>query len=159
MIDIERIYKLYFHDVYKYLIKLSGDPLLAEEITAETFMKVIKNKESFKGESHIKTWLIQIVRNSYINHINKESKQIVTDEIEQFNQSSSFEGKLFEKYESIEIHKILHTMQEPYKEVFSLRVFSELSFREIGEVFDKTENWACVTYYRAKEKIKKEVLK
>ena len=55
------------------------------------------------------------------------------------------------------IHEYLHNMEEPYKEVFQLRVFGELSFADIGKIFHKTESWARVTYHRARLKLQEKM--
>ncbi len=54
---------------------------------------------------------------------------------------------------TLTIHRLLHCLDEPYKEIFSLRVFAELSFREIGDIFGNSENWARTAFFRAKKKL------
>ena len=65
----------------------------------------------------------------------------------------SIEQMASDRDSSFRIHVALHAMEEPFREVFELRVFGELSFREIGTIFGKTENWARVTYHRARLKL------
>jgi RNA polymerase sigma-70 factor (ECF subfamily) len=67
---------------------------------------------------------------------------------------ADIEGSLADKSEALMIHRLLHDLSEPYKEVFSLRLFGELSFSDIGKIFAKTESWARVTFHRAKMKIR-----
>jgi RNA polymerase sigma-70 factor (ECF subfamily) len=97
-------------------------------------------------------WLCQIAKNTYYDYLRKESKR--TEFPEHLPGENDFELKLHNKAEAIRIHKLLHKLDEPYKEVFSLRIFSELSFAEIGEIFGKSESWARVTFHRAKIKLR-----
>lgn len=157
MKDFDEIYHLYFDDVYKYVLTLSRNDTIAEEITQETFFKALKNIEHFNGSCKIYVWLCQIAKNTYFTFYQKEkknSKKSVTD----FEEAYNFEVKLIDKEEAFSIHKVLHSMDEPYKEVFTLRTFGELSFSKIGELFGKTDVWARVTYHRAKIKIQEELL-
>ncbi|CAB1244416.1 RNA polymerase subunit sigma [Clostridiaceae bacterium BL-3] len=156
MTDFEIIYSQYFADVYKYALSLCRDGTLAEEITQETFFKALKNIDKFKGNCKIRVWLCQITKNTYFSAYQKNKH--ITDESREENEGECIEQKLIDSETVWEIHKILHLLDEPYKEVFTLRVFGELSFLQIAELFEKTESWARVTFHRAKIKIK-EVLK
>ena len=154
MTDFQEVYNLYFKDVYKYALSLSRDPQMAEEITQETFFKALKNIDSFRGQCRLYVWLCQIAKNTYFTHSQKQSREAA--EVEAAS-GESMEERLLTKASAFEIHKVLHRLSEPYKEVFSLRVFGELSFSQIGELFGKTESWARVTYHRARLKIKEEM--
>ena len=158
MDQIEEIYKEYFHDVYLFARSLISDEDKAEEITQETFFKAMKSIDSFKGGCDIRVWLCQIAKNLIYTDA-KKKKRFTGDEIPESLPDSeiSIEEGLVDKQQSMAIHRILHTMGEPHKEVFSLRVFGELSFRQIGELFGKTESWARVTFHRAKLKIIEEL--
>ncbi len=154
METIEALYHSHFHDVFLYLKVLTKSDDLAEEITQETFFKAMKAIDQFKGECDVRVWLCQIAKNTYFNYC-KRHHITASDTIEETtpDPAVSIVDRLEDAQQAMQIHKILHTMQEPYKEVFSLRVFSELSFQQIGEVFGKSENWARVTFHRAKLKI------
>lgn len=156
MTDFEEIYRLYFKDVYLYMRRLSGDEYIAEEITAETFFKALKSLDNFRGDCDIRVWLCQIAKNSYYTYLkkNKESKSL-EDNLYEVADKSSFVDDIAKRDEAKLIKKILHTVDDPYKEVFMWRVYANMSFREIGQVFSKSENWACVTYHRARKIIKK----
>ena len=154
MEDFQEVYDLYFKDVYKYALSLSRDPNIAEEITQETFFKALKNIGSFRGQCRLYVWLCQIAKNTYFTYSQKQSRAGPEQEAAS---GESLEDRLLAKESAFEIHKVLHRLQEPYKEVFSLRVFGELSFSQIGELFGKTESWARVTYHRARLKIKEEM--
>ena len=146
--DFEELYNSHVEDVYRYVLSLCGDSHIAEDITSETFLKAIKAIDKFKGDCSVRTWLCQIAKNNYYN-ISKR-KKFVTEMPEEIVSDDSIESKLVDKSESLEIHRILHRLEEPYKEVFSLRVFSELSFGEIGALFGKSDGWARVTFHRSK---------
>lgn len=156
MIEFEEVYKRYFKDVYKYALSLTRDEHAAEEITQETFFKALKSIERFDGRCKLFVWLCQIAKNTYFTSRQRAAKG--NELTEEPCPDDSFEERLLNKETYFEIHKILHTLEEPYKEVFSLRAFGELSFRQIGELFGKTESWARVTYHRAKMKVKEELL-
>lgn len=152
MTDFEVIYSQYFTDVYKYALSLSRNEIFAEEITQETFFKALKSIDKFKGECKMRVWLCQITKNTYFSLCKKNKHS--TDEPFEENESECIEQKLINSETVWEIHKTLHFLDEPYKEVFSLRVFGELPFLQIAELFGKTESWARVTFHRAKIKIK-----
>ena len=155
--DFEKIYKEYFNDVYLYIRRLSGDEHIAEEITSETFFKALKSIDSFRGECEIRVWLCQIAKNSYYTYVKKNSKVQDVDETELKNlpdNKNNVENEVQSKLQAFAIQKILHEIDEPYREVFMWRVYADLSFKEIAGIFNKNENWACVTYHRARKLIK-----
>ncbi len=154
MSDFQEVYDLYFKDVYKYALSLSRDPGVAEEITQETFFKALRNIDSFRGQCRLYVWLCQIAKNTYCTYSQKQSREAPAPE---GVSGDNLEADLLTKESAFEIHRVLHRLPEPYKEVFSLRVFGELSFRQIGALFGKTESWARVTYHRARLKIKEEI--
>ena len=150
--DIEKLYQKYFSVVYKYILSISKDPLTAEEITQETFFKALKKIDEFRGESSIKVWLCQIAKNTYYDHVKRQGRHEELPD-EYGDPQGSVEQEFFIKSDAKAMHRIIHYMEEPYKEVFTLRVFGELPFAEIGSLFGKGEGWARVTYFRAKQKL------
>lgn len=157
MTEFEKIYRAYFNDVFRYIRRLSGDEAIAEEITSETFFKAMRALSSFRGDCDIRVWLCQIAKNCYYSYLKKAKRAESIDDIELLNIPSlteSVEDRLVRQNDAEQIRNILHDVPEPYKEVFMWRVFAELSFKQIGQLFGKTENWACVTYHRAKNLIK-----
>lgn len=149
--EFERIYNQYFRDVYSFVLLLSRNEKIAEEITQETFFKALKNIDKFNGKCKLNVWLCQIAKNTYFTYLNKQ-KRFDTDDIPEVS-VSSVEEIILNKEENFRIHKVLRHLEEPYKEVFTLRVFGELSFKQISELFERTESWARVTFHRAKRKI------
>ena len=124
MIDFEEVYRDYLEDVYRFSLALCRDPVLAEELTQETFFRALEHIGQFRREPE--------------PELREEGP----------------EERLAEKETAMEVHQVLHSLPEPYREVFALRVLGELSFREIGALFHKTESWARVTFHRARLKIK-----
>jgi len=149
--DFEDIYQAYFHDVYLYMKSLSADKNIAEEITQETFFKALKSFQQFDGKKDVRAWLFTIAKNTYFTHYKKQQRQ--TNQVEESVLNVRLVEHLMNEEEAFAIHHYLHSMDEPYKEVFSLRVFGELPFEKIGQLFGKSDGWARVTYYRAKKKI------
>ena len=157
MTDFEEIYKAYFNDVLLYIRRLSKDEHIAEEVTSETFFKAMRDIDKFHGECHIRVWLCQIAKNCYYSYLKKTGKIDKSHDIELLDipdPSKTVEERIAQKDEARQIRELLHDMQVPYKEVFMWRVFAELSFKEIAQIFQKSENWACVTYHRARNMIK-----
>ena len=155
--EFEQIYTTYFRDVYLYICKLSNSEHIAEEITSETFFKAMKSIDSFRGDCDIRVWLCQIAKNCYYSYIKKANRTECIDNVEIAEQGVSFEEQLFRHDTAIQIQKILHDVPEPYKEVFMWRVYAELSFKQIGQIFGKSENWACVTYHRTRNMLKEKL--
>ena len=156
MTQFEEIYGEYFDDVYNYIYRLSGNRDIAEEITSETFFKALKAIDNFKGECEIRVWLCQIAKNSYYSFLkkSKHSVDINDADIENLSeQNESLEEQVIKNDQAERIRSILHLIDEPYKEVFMWRVFADMNFKQIGEIFKKSDNWACVTFHRAKKMI------
>ncbi|MBD5522433.1 MAG: sigma-70 family RNA polymerase sigma factor [Lachnospiraceae bacterium] len=156
VMDFEQIYNTYFKSVYHYIRKLSGDEHIAEEITSETFLKAMKSIGDFRGECDMRVWICQIAKNTYNSYLKKSKRITSVDETELqsiVDPNVFIEEQIGIQDETQQIRKILHTIPEPYKEIFMWRVFGELSFKEIGDLYNKTDNWACVTYHRARKMI------
>ncbi len=154
MAEFEDTYNLYFKDVFLYIYSLSGDKHIAEDITSDTFLKAIQSIDSFKVNCDIRVWLCQIAKNSYFSYLRKIKKFVDIEALPEKADDQDVEQIISSSETSMKIHEVLHNLGEPYKEVFSLRVFGELSFKQIAYLFGKSENWACVTYHRARKKIK-----
>lgn len=154
MTDFNEIYSQYFKDVHKYVLSLSKNEAVAEEITQETFFKALKSIDKFNGTCKVYVWLCQIAKNTYFSYREKMKKYSYDSDIEERVDDVNLDNRLFIAESAFEIHKALHNLDEPYKEVFTLRLFGELQFAQIADLFNKTESWARVTYHRAKIKLK-----
>ena len=155
--EFEKIYRRYFNDVFLFLKKLSKDESIAEEITSETFFKAMRSIDNFRGETDVRVWLCQIAKNCYFSYSKRQKRIENIDDIDIPDDKDTIEEQIIKRHDAIQIHHLLHNLPEPYKEVFMLRVFGELSFKQIGDIFQKTDNWACVTYHRARSKILKQM--
>ena len=154
MTEFDQVYQKYFRDVYKYLLVLCRNQWVAEEITQETFFKVLEKLDQFDGRSSLYSWLCQIAKHTYFDHCRREKRKCREEELEATWTQDNLEERLLDQESLQEIYQGIHALEEPYKEVFLLRLFGELSFAQIAALFHKTESWARVTYYRAKGKIK-----
>ena len=155
--DFEQVYQTYFKSVYLYIRRLSGDEQLAEEITSETFVQVMRSIGSFRGDCDLRVWICQIAKNTYYTHLKKQNRIAALDEeawLALADPAAPVEERLDAKEDAQRIRALLHALPEPYKEVFMWRTLGELSFAEIGALYGKTANWACVTYHRARQQIK-----
>ncbi len=157
MTNFEAIYRTYFTDVELYLRSLCRDNHLAEELTEQVFFQAMKALPSFRGDCDIRTWLCAMGKNCYLTYLRKQRPSESIDELQIPDPGAPMEERLVEKDQALQIHRLLHALPEPYKEVFSLRVFGQLSFQDIGGLFGRTANWACVTYHRARQKIQEQM--
>lgn len=154
MDDMEQIYQTHARTVYKFLLSQCHDADLAEELTQETFCQAVRSIDRFKGDCKVSVWLCQIAKHLYYDHLKHQKRHpmLSMEELERAAPENDGmpEISLLRRDAYVSIHKAIHSLREPYREIFLLRALSELSFREIGEIFGRTENWARVTYYRAK---------
>ena len=147
-----RLYETCYMRVFSYLMTLAGDRSLAEELTQETFFRAFARQRDFRGESDEVTWLCAIAKNLFVDEQRRMNRHgEIPDNLP--DQSRGVAKTVEDRDSFFRIHLALHGLEEPYKEVFELRVFGELSFREIGTIFARTENWARVTYHRARIKL------
>ena len=157
MQDIEEIYKEYFKTVNKYLFCLTHNSDIAEELTQETFYKAVKKINTYKGECKMSVWLCQIAKNLWYDQCrkNKTMKNAQENDLLQIqNEQNSTEEQIISNEEKISLYKKMQQLDEKTREVIYLRITGELSFKEIGDILNKTENWARVTFYRGKNKLK-----
>ena len=150
---IEELYETYFRKVYAFAFSLTHNAEAAEELTQETFFKAMRSIDHFNGKSSVYTYLCSITHNLYVSSIRRNRKLVNESMLEHQAADVNIEEELLQKDTAFRIHELLHQLPEPYKEVFSLRVFGELNYVEIGALFGKSENWARVTYFRAKQRI------
>lgn len=147
-----KLYEAYYMRVFSYAMTLAKDRSQAEEITQETFFRAFSKKASFRGEADETTWLCAIAKNLFLDERRRQGKTAPIPE-ELPDAKKGVEQAAVDRDASFRIHMALHALEEPYREVFELRIFGELSFREVGLIFGKTENWARVTYHRARLKL------
>ena len=156
MQDMEQIYEQYFETVYKYLFCLTRNSDISEELTQETFYRAVKKIHTFKGDCKISVWLCQIAKNLWYDECRKNRKNLKTSEdtFLEIQNSDVTEEKVIQNEEKMALYKKLQKLDEKTREVIYLRITGELSFKEIGTILNQTENWARVTFYRGKQKLK-----
>lgn len=155
--DFEQLYEAYYMQVYSFVMTLAKNCDAAEEITQKTFFKVMTTDKKYQGNSSELTWLCAIAKNLFLDELRMQRKREVLNPEQPLD--FSMEKTVVDEDSAFRIHQVLHALEEPYKEVFQLRVFGELPFQKIGKIFDKTENWARVTYHRARLKIQERMEK
>lgn len=156
MQSLEEIYVLYSKKIFLFLLSKTNNELLAEELTQETFFQAIQCIDRFKGDSSVLTWLCGIAKNVWLKYLRKHQELLTAeDEVPEIEDKNEINVQ----WEQKEILQLIHSMNEPMREVMYLRLISNLSFSEIGEIIGKTENWTRVTFFRGKQKIVKEILK
>ena len=151
--DYEKLYNSYYMQVYSYAVALTKNPEQAEEIAQHTFVKALSSKAGYKGKASELTWLCSIAKNLYYDELRRNQRLSSLGENLHISSEVDIEQAVSDSDMAFRIHLVLHKLDEPYKEVFQLRVFGELSFSQIATIFGKTESWARVTYHRAKLKI------
>ena len=157
MLSMEEIYQEYANAVYRYLMSLTREHYLAEELTQETFYQAVRSIGRYDGSCKITTWLFAIAKNQLLAYRRKHPEQEELTDTGETRQSAENEFLAGERQR--EIDRLIRAMKEPVRETLTLRLYAGLSFREIGEILGKTENWARVTFYRGKEALKKEIEK
>lgn len=150
--DFEKLYQTYYMQVYSYAMSLTKNAARAEEIAQQTFVKAMTAGRTYRGDASERTYLCAIAKNLAVDGFREEKRWAPFPE-EMLPDETDHPARVADHDTALRIHLVLHHLNEPYKEVFSLRVFGELSFADIGRVFGKSENWARVTYHRAKRKI------
>lgn len=158
MQKIEKIYKDYYEIVYKYLLCLTHDKDIAEELSQETFYKMIKNIDKFEGKSKLSSWLCEIAKNLWYDEVRKKKRNIfVSNEECNIESNENIEEKYIEKEESKKVLDRIESLDKLTQRVIYLRLNFDLSFKEIGTILGKSEVWARVTFYRGKQKVKEEM--
>lgn len=153
---IEEIYEMYSRKVFLFLLSKTNNEHLAEELTQETFFQAVQSIDRFKGNSSVLTWLCGIAKNVWVKYLRKHQEILsMEDDIPEIEDKKEINVL----WEQKEILQLIHDMNEPMREVMYLRLVSNLSFSEIGEIIGRTENWTRVTFFRGKQKIVKEILK
>ena len=182
---MEEVYRRHAQTVYRYLLSRTGNSDIAEELTQETFYQAVKNANKFNGSCTVVTWLCAIAKNKLYEHMRKKNRELLIDDAESAPVNSqitkagrsekrmisndsaarlqdvqtvtSAEAEIISSENRIELMRALQQLDPGMREVIYMRLFGELSFREIGEVLGRSENWARVNYYRGKERLKKNI--
>lgn len=156
MIELEKVYKEYSDMIYRWLLARTGDEDAAEEITQETFYQAVLHAESYDHSCKVSTWLCSIAQNKLKEYFRKNPPREELPEEYGIPQESA-EEQAIDASQKMELYRAIHSLPEPSREIVHLRAFAGLSFKEIGDIFGKNENWARVTYYRARAALRKEL--
>lgn len=155
MTDLDEVYSKFSGTVTSYLLRLCGNQQLAEELTQETFYQAVRCIGRFGGKSSISTWLCSIARHLYYDYLRKQKPTVpVTDTIPS---PEDFTDRIENRDQAMHAHRVLHALEEPFREVFTLRTFCDLSHSQIAELFGKSESWSRVTYFRARQMLQKAI--
>lgn len=154
MEEMDSVYRRHAQTVYKFLLAQCHDPDLAEELTQETFCQAVRSVDRFDGRCRISTWLCQIARHLWYAHLRRRDRELPLEDAALPAVPSAEEAHLADQ-DRMDLLRRIHALPEPGREVLYLRLFGGLTFREIGSVLGKTENWARVTFYRCKETLRK----
>ena len=158
--ELKQIYEEYGQPVYRFLLRLTGDPDLAEDLLQETFYQALVHIGKFEQRSSLYTWLCQIGKNAWLKEMRRSSRiaDIPMEELHLPNTAPTPEESTIQKEQLYILRQAIRRLDEPYKEVFILHVFGGLKFKDIAAANGKSESWARVTYYRARLQIAKEVI-
>lgn len=155
------IYQEYGRPVYRFLLSLTGDAGQAEELMQETFYQAFLHCEQFEGRSSVYTWLCQIGKNAWLKECRRQKHfadlDVITDICSEKREQP--EELAVRTEELHRIRKAVYELEEPYREVFIMRIFGESQLKDIAAAFGKSESWARVTFYRAKNKIAEQIQK
>jgi RNA polymerase sigma-70 factor, ECF subfamily len=154
--DFDQLYRQYAKQLFRYLVFLSRDRHLAEELLQETFYQAINSIFRFKGDSKVSTWLYQISKNVYLKHIYKTRKERLAslDEVEKSASPEVLDAAIIGQEQNTNLIEAISKLNNPFREIIHLRVFNELSFKEVGDLFSRSEGWARINFYRAKLQLK-----
>ena len=153
MTEFEKLFNDNRDFIFKYLMKMTKNVSLAEELTQETFFRAYMNYASLRNKEKTSVWLCQIAKNTYFAWYNEQKKTDSLDCFTMVSDGKDIEDEYIQKDLSQKALFCLHELEEPYKEVFMLSVFGGFSLKDISLVFGKSESWARVTFYRAKQKL------
>ncbi len=153
-INTEDIYQKYGTMVYRYLLGMCQNEDLAEELTQETFYQAVKSSNTYDGSCKVSTWLCQIGKHMWYRELRRRKRFCDTEPEEPVSYAGNPEEQYLHKEKLSEVVEQIQNLSKEEKEVIMLRASTSLTFREIGEITGRSENWARVTYFRAKQKLK-----
>lgn len=161
MSTFQKIYEEYARPIYKFLLSLTGNEDLADELLSETFYQAFRHIDSFEGRCSLYTWLCQIGKNAWLKECRRNNKKcdVTLENLNLLDNSLSLEEQFINKEIYCKILNAIRGLADSYRDVFILHAIGEIKLKEIACIYGKTESWARVTYFRAKQQIAQEVLK
>lgn len=157
LVKVEELYEKHGPYLYKYLLRLSGDPDLSEDLVQESFYQIIKSIDRYDASCHITTWMCQIAKHMYLREVTKRKKRplsIVVDDDRP--DKTDIERAYISREQADEIMNIINRLPEEERVLVSLRLFDDMAFKTIGQILGKSENWTRVTFFRIKKKIRRD---
>lgn len=148
--NFEELYTACFHKLYRFCLSLSRSSVEAEEIVQETFLRALQNVHKLSDDANLDAWLFRIARNVYISRLRKRQHEAGDAALDAVPSTEDVEARLVNQDQALHVLRHLHTLDEPYKEVFTLRTLGDVAYTDIAALFGKSESWARVTYYRAR---------
>ena len=155
MRDMEQVYQAYFLDVYRYALRLCGERALAEDITSDCFLRAMDRMHTYRGEGELRVWLCSIARNLYLSHLRRQARVMLPGDLSTLPVLDDPAECVTTQDAGERAAQAVSALEEPARQIFRLRALQGLSFRDIAALYDKSENWACVVYHRARKKLMK----
>ena len=157
MDDIQKAYTKHATDIYRYLLSLSHNEDLAEDLTQETFFRAMRTLNKYDGSCRLSVWLCQIAKHLWYQWLDKNARGRQVELTDQIPDGRTPEHSALLRMEKTDLYRAIHRLPEPMRELVHMRLTGEFSFSEIGEIMGRNENWARTTFYRAKQKIMEEM--
>lgn len=157
--DMDSVYQEYANLVYRFLYSYTHDSGWAEELMQETFLRAVGSITRYDGSCQLSVWLCQIAKHVLYQELRQKRRLEIAELTDYLPDNSAPEGEsdVIRQENKVELYRAVHHLPEPEREVVLYRISGELSFREIGAILGKSENWSRTVFYRAKQKIKKEL--
>ena len=152
--DVETLYRQYAPAVYKYLLCLTRDRALSEDLAADTFERALGGFERFRGDCSPSAWLCAIAKRLWYAELRRRKQLAVLPEDDQLVSEEDIEREYLHREDKLALYRVLRTLDEETREVFYLRLSGEMTFEEIGDILGRSAVWARLSYYRGKEKLK-----
>ncbi len=158
-IDMDSVYQEYASLVYRFLYSYTQDAEWSQELMQETFLRAVGSISRYNGSCKLSVWLCQIAKHILYQELRKKKRLETVELADYLPDASSPDGEtsVLNQENKIELYQAIHHLPELEREVILYRITGELSFREIGAILGKSENWSRTVFYRAKQKIKKEL--
>lgn len=148
--NLESLYTACFNKLYRFALSLTRIPSEAEEIVQETFLRALQQANKLPADANLDAWLFRVAKNVHISRLRKNRPNVGSEILESVSAGVDIEEQLQQQDEAQHILAALHKLEEPYKEVFTLRALGDVPYKQIALLFGKTESWARVTYHRAR---------
>ena len=157
--DMDQIYRTYERMVYQFLYMRTHDAHWSQDLLQETFLRAVTSISRYDGSCKLSVWLCQIARHVLWQELRKRGKTDFAELADSIQDPGNpdAETQVLQSEDRVGLYRAIHRLSEKEREVVLYRITGELSFREIGEILEKSENWARTTFYRAKLRLRKEL--